>query len=229
MAVNYSVVVRTYTDEQGNPLAGWHPRITLSFTAGDGHGVTIAPATIACSTDASGRLVGPDGNVGVRLAANDSLVPANSYYTITQEPYASAWSFQVLSAAGSPLDLESLSPTIAGAAVISYVTPTQLSAALGGVKVLVPTPVKTAAYTASSLDTVVCDTAAGPWTGTMPPAVVGAQVTWVNVTVTGTAPVTLACAGTDVFTLPASSGPVTVAPGESISAACLVAGRWSLT
>jgi hypothetical protein len=121
MAVTTVRVNRTYTDANGRPLARFRPVFTLSWLITDGVTLSDFPAPIQCTTDDSGRLTGPDGQLGVLLACNDSLSPAGSYYTVSGEPFTAATTYQFLRSMAPSVDLATLPPAVVGPPASSYV------------------------------------------------------------------------------------------------------------
>jgi hypothetical protein len=88
-------VERTYLDAQGLPVATGTPSFRLSEPISDGATESLPTTVIACSVNASGQLLGPDGNVGVLLSAVDdpTTLPQGAFYGVFDEPEIEPWTF----------------------------------------------------------------------------------------------------------------------------------------
>lgn len=197
----------------------------------------IVPQVILAVTPA-GVVTSVAGGTTATITAQGSATPVAVYTDATGNGPTTTPSLdskgQLLQTSGAPWFVVPGSyictPNVAGGVPTGIVAsvPLPTAAQVGAAPLLAAQPVQAAAYTAAAGQDVPVDTSAGGFTGTMPAATVGSRVRWTNVALTGTAVLTLATVGTDVFVLPANLLPVTAAPGESLDVRCLVTGRWSL-
>ena len=108
---------RTYTPDNSGVVPTFaRPTFTLSGPIDDGISQTVIPSAIVCTVDALGRLVGPDGTVGVLLYAVDltstgaAVQPVGRTYSVSGEPVTPSWTFGPLKADSPTADLATKGP-----------------------------------------------------------------------------------------------------------------------
>lgn len=117
MSATIVTVTGTFTDGSDTPVSAARVSFQLSAQAQiPGSDLVVGPIPIRCITNPQGQLLGPQGQLGCPLIANDSasINPSGTDYIMTESlPGGSVqmWTFTLISTMAPTIDLSQLTLT----------------------------------------------------------------------------------------------------------------------